>query len=89
MRYKLLVLATLLPLCASTQAADFDPAGFLAENCSRCHDERVYTRPERRVQNPQQLEAQVRRCDANFGTRLFDEDIATLVKHLNDNYYRF
>ncbi len=86
---KLLLAATLLPLGATLQAGQFDPAGFVAQHCSRCHDERVYTRPDRRVQDLQQLDAQVRRCDANFGTRLFDEDIAALVKHLNDNYYKF
>jgi len=89
MRNTLIASASLLAFSGATQAADFAPADFLAENCTRCHDERVYTRPDRRVQNPQQLEAQVRRCDANFGTRLFDEDIATLVQYLNDQYYKF
>ena len=89
MRNTLITLAALLGLGSSVQAGEFNPAPFLAEHCSRCHDERVYTRPNRRVQDLQQLEAQVRRCDANFGTRLFDEDIATLVQYLNDNFYRF
>jgi len=89
MRNTLLACTTLLTLSANAYSGQFDPAGFLAENCSRCHDETVYTRPDRRVQNPQQLEAQVRRCDANFGTRLFDEDITSLVKYLNDRYYNF
>ena len=89
MRNTLIACTALFGLCANVQAGNFDPAAFLAEHCSRCHDERVYTRPDRRVQNPAQLEAQVRRCDANFGTRLFDEDIATLVKYLDTTYYRF
>ena len=57
--------------------ADFDAARFIKEKCSGCHDERVYSRPDHRMQNLQQLEAQVRRCDANINTSLFDEDIAT------------
>ncbi len=75
-----------LPVMAST---DFDSHRFIQEKCSACHDERVYTRPDRRVQNLSQLDAQVRRCDANLGTRLFDEDLAALVEHLNERYYRF
>jgi hypothetical protein len=31
----------------------------------------------------------VRRCDANINTRLFDEDIAAVVKYLNDTHYHF
>jgi hypothetical protein len=89
MRNILIASASLLALGGAAQAANFAPADFLAENCTRCHDERVYTRPDRRVQNLQQLEAQVRRCDANFGTRLFDEDIATLVQYLNAKHYKF
>ena len=89
MRNILIAGTSLLIFCGTAQAAEFDPAAFLAENCTRCHDQRVYTRPDRRVQDLQQLEAQVRRCDANFGTRLFDEDIATLVQHLNTQYYKF
>lgn len=80
---------SMLVFTGSGFAADFDPADFLAKHCTRCHDERVYTRDNRRSQNLQQLEAQVRRCDANFGTRLFDEDINTLVNYLNQHYYKF
>jgi len=69
--------------------ADFDAARFIKEKCSGCHDERVYSRPDHRMQNLQQLEAQVRRCDANIDTRLFDEDIAAVVKYLNDTHYHF
>lgn len=81
--------ASLLVLSGSGFASNFDPADFLAEHCSRCHDEQIYTRDDRRSQNLQQLEAQVRRCDANFGTQLFDEDITALVQYLNQHYYKF
>ena len=68
---------------------DFDPAGFLAAKCSSCHGTEVYTRAEPRVKDLTGLEAQVRRCDANLGTALFDEDILSLVQHLDSQYYRF
>lgn len=87
-RFSVLTLLVLLTGGASA-AQSFDPAAFLAEKCSSCHDERVYTRPDRRTQNRQQLEAQVRRCDANIGTRLFNDDLAAVVDYLDRQYYHF
>jgi cytochrome c553 len=74
---------------ASLSAADFDADKFLAEKCSSCHDSSVYTRPNHRVQSLQGLEQQVRRCDSMIGTKLFEDDIKTLVDHLNQKYYHF
>ena len=55
----------------------------------RCHDTSVYTRDNRRVTSYPGLQAQVERCDANLGTKLFPDDLALLVDHLNSNYYKF
>ncbi len=74
---------------ANVLADDFDPAAFVASNCSNCHGDEVYTRPDRRVQNLDALHAQVRRCDANLGTRLFDDDLNALVQYLNASHYHF
>lgn len=84
-------LSAVLLLAAATtgQAADFDAGKFLDQNCSRCHDSSVYTRPDRRVQSLQGLDNQVRRCDAMLGTKLFEDDIKSLVEHLNGRYYHF
>jgi len=86
-----LLTASFLALLFSSGSADddFDPGNFLAESCSQCHGDVVYSRPDHRMQNLQQLEAQVRRCDAQIGTALFDEDIEAVVQYLNDTYYRF
>jgi hypothetical protein len=80
------LLGAALPALASE---DFDAASFIANKCSGCHDTRVYTRPDHRMHNRQQLEAQVRRCDANIGTTLFNEDIDKLVDYLDRQYYHF
>jgi len=80
------LLLTTLPALASK---DFDAAHFIQTKCSSCHNAQVYTRPDHRMQNRQQLEAQVRRCDANVGTSLFDEDIHAVVDYLDRKYYRF
>lgn len=58
-------------------------------NCISCHDSSVYTREERRVQDFPKLLAQVRLCDANLGTSLFDEDIEQVADYLNQAYYQF
>lgn len=58
-------------------------------NCISCHDAKVYTRPERKILDYTQLAAQVRRCDANLGSRLFDEDLAQITDYLNQAYYQY
>jgi hypothetical protein len=35
------------------------------------------------------LSAQVRRCDANLGSKLFDEDMNKIADYLNETYYKF
>lgn len=70
-------------------AAAFDAADYHAANCTRCHDSRVYTRPDHRVRSFAALEAQVARCDAQLETRLFPDELAGLVDFLNHQYYRF
>ena len=76
-------------LSAHAQARDFDAARFAETKCTACHDSSVYTRSNRRVQSLPALETQVRACDANIGTKLFDEDVTTLVHYLNAQYYKF
>jgi cytochrome c553 len=88
MRFGFIALS--LSLAASTATAeDFDAKSFLAEKCSSCHGTKVYSRPNPRVKSLDKLAAQVRRCDANVGTGLFDEDIDAVVKYLNVNFYKF
>jgi len=73
----------------TTYAEDFDAGHFLQTKCTSCHDDGVYTRPDRRIQSLPALDAQVRRCDANLGTTLFDEDLKKVVDYLNTEYYGF
>jgi hypothetical protein len=89
MTLRSLIAVLLLAIAGSLQATDFDPGKFLNENCTRCHDSSVYTRPNHRVQSLQGLEDQVRRCDAMLQTKLFEDDLKALVEHLNQRYYHF
>ena len=82
---------TLLLAAASLGASasdGFDAAAFHQAKCMACHDTSVYTRPDRRVNSLTRLESQVRMCDANLQTGLFDDDIEALAAHLNDQYYK-
>jgi len=85
----LTALLTVLASASAPAADDFNAEQFLADHCTRCHDSSVYTRPNRRVQSLEALNNQVRRCDAMVGTKLFEDDINTLVQHLNQRYYHF
>ena len=73
----------------SPMAVAFDAAAYHDATCTRCHGSEVYTRDDRRVTSYPALEAQVARCDANLGTKLFPDDLALLVDYMNSAYYRF
>ena len=76
------------PTIAETDEA-IDARSFVHEKCSSCHDSSIYTRKDRRVDSLSRLNSQVRMCDTQLGTSLFDEDITAIVKYLNDSYYHF
>lgn len=58
-------------------------------NCTRCHGTDVMTRSDRRVQNMQQLDAQVRRCEQNLNLQWFDDDIENVTRYVNEHFYKF
>ena len=78
------------PPTATTQAASTLSGKELHDaNCISCHDTSKYTSPERKMQDFAMLAGQVRRCDANLGAKLFDEDIDKIIAYLNDSFYKF
>jgi hypothetical protein len=80
----MLALGTAVPA-----SAEFDAHAFHDSNCMACHGTEVYTRSDRRIRSYPSLEAQVARCDANLGTKLFPEDLQALTDYLNTKYYKF
>lgn len=75
---------------APGQAADVEHGKSLHQrSCLTCHDTGVYTRADRRVKSLSALDAQVRQCDANLGTKLSSQDITDIVAYLNQSFYRF
>ena len=85
------LIAAVLCLVAThaATAAEFDAAGYHDGNCMQCHGTEVYTRENRRVKSFAALQNQVARCDAMLETKLFPEDLAQLVDHLNQTFYKF
>jgi len=78
----------LLAATSSLQAANPDNGKTLVEgNCTKCHDERVYTRQDRRVTTIEGLTKQVTNCERALGLKWFDDDIDDVAAYLNQNYY--
>ncbi|UOG93700.1 MAG: hypothetical protein L3K52_08225 [Candidatus Thiothrix sulfatifontis] len=78
------------PATAPVVAAGGHPGQAIHDaNCIGCHDSGVYTRADRKMTDLTMLAGQVRRCDANLGTKLFDEDLDNVTAFLNETYYKF
>lgn len=58
-------------------------------HCSSCHQTEMYTRAESKITSADALLTQVKACDANIGSGLFDEDMAAIAAYLEVNFYKF
>ncbi len=59
------------------------------ENCTRCHDSSVYTRPNHRVTDLDMLNQQVHRCRDSQGFTWPEDQVSDVVHYLNNTYYHF
>ncbi len=63
---------------------------FEASQCMQCHSsDEMFTRKDRKVKTLPALDDQVRKCDAQLSTNLFDDEIEDVVAYLNQAYYKF
>ncbi|MCK5919240.1 MAG: hypothetical protein KAG34_12495 [Cocleimonas sp.] len=63
---------------------------YAASECVRCHQtNEMFTRKDRKVKTLLALNAQVRTCDAQLSTNLFDDEIEDVVAYLNQAHYKF
>ncbi len=86
----ILLSALLLGITQPLSAADPVKGKQLHDaNCVRCHDNGVYTRPDRRTQSMEALHAQVARCELTLDLQWFDEDRENVAAYLNDAFYGF
>jgi len=82
--------ALLLAACAPAPAADADRGRQLHEQqCTRCHDAGMYTRPKRMVSNFAELRERVQQCELAAELMWFEEDVDDVAAYLNRDYYRF
>lgn len=66
------------------------------KSCISCHvsmtggdGSAIYSRLERKVKNPQQLQARIRNCNANVGANWFPDEENHVAAYLNLQYYHF
>jgi mono/diheme cytochrome c family protein len=90
---KFCLIPVLTGLLAVAQPAlvDAAPNGkqLVMDNCTRCHDDKMYTRQSRRVTTLEGLNKQVTRCEQALGLKWFDDEIGAVASYLNNNYYHF
>jgi hypothetical protein len=84
--YFLVALTFSVPTLA---ASSVDAEGLHAENCVRCHDQSVYTRPDRSIQSYSSLSQRVKRCEIPAKVTWSEEQLKGVVDFLNENYYMF
>lgn len=101
---RILLLALVSVACVGAASANPFPKGdpakgrrLMAEaQCDACHiamfggdGSRIYTRPNRRVNNPSQLRSQVRFCATQLKANWFPEEEEHVAAYLNQQYYHF
>lgn len=77
-------------LAANSFAADMLRGKNLhQENCQRCHQSAVYTRPERIVEDLPGLRKRISECELSNSLLWFDEEIDDVTAYLNHEFYQF
>jgi hypothetical protein len=82
------VLLTSAATLSPTFAAEAPRGQLLYENhCRACHSSTAHIRSDRKVQSRQDLEAQIRRWAGQLQLPWNDEDVASVLRFLDDRYY--
>ncbi len=92
----LLVLAAAGALPLAAQADIGNGKALYSKDCMSCHrsiaggdGSSLFTRPNRHVTSLGGLDKQVKRCRANTGLSLSDNQLKDIVDYLNATYYKF
>ncbi len=85
-----LFLALLLLAPLSVYSADVSRGKALhAEHCQSCHQSDIYNRPNRKVNNLDQLSQRVKQCELMNNLLWFEEDVDDVTAYLNTSFYLF
>ena len=88
--YLLLFPAISMTTPASVFAADIEHGKKLYEQyCTRCHDTRVHTRADRKMNSLEALKNQVERCEVMRSAEWPQPDIDDVVAYLDATFYKF
>ncbi|MGB5179757.1 MAG: cytochrome c [Gammaproteobacteria bacterium] len=87
----LIVISLCLAIASSPLlAADIKNGRQLQQkNCMSCHDDSMYTRDNRRINDLSGLRTQVQRCESTLGLTWFDEEVDDVTAYLNKSFYKF
>ena len=90
MVYSLFLLAVSMTASAPAFAANIEHGKTLVEqHCTRCHDARVYIRPDRRIASFGALKNQVKRCEQSQSLEWPQPNIDDVVAYLDATFYKF
>ena len=74
----------------SAGAADAEHGKTLHDGkCTGCHGTRMYTRPNRKIHNLQELQARVEFCNNAAKAGFGKADRADVIDYLNRDFYKF
>ena len=86
----LLLLLALAPAGRADLPGDSAEGRALLEiDCVSCHDTSVYTRKNRKIKSLSALNAQLASCSHAANVTLTDAEQQSLVKYLNEQFYKF
>ncbi len=84
------LLAIFLTTSAPAFAADIEHGKILLDqHCTRCHDTRVFTRPDRKIGSLEALRSQVKRCESSQSLDWPQPDVDDVAAYLNAAFYKF
>lgn len=98
----LLALTSLMLAAGAANADPFEKGDpkigktLVEKSCVACHvsmfggdGSKIYTRPDHKIKNAQQLISRVRICNTNAGAGWFPEEEMHAAAYLNQTYYHF
>lgn len=98
----LLALISLMLAAGAAYADSFEKGDpkigktLVEKSCVACHvsmfggdGSKIYTRPDHKIKNAQQLISRVRICNTNAGAGWFPEEEMHAAAYLNQTYYHF
>ena len=92
MKFSIKNLALVVAFCtfSSSFAADLEEGQSLYEaDCTSCHNSKVFTRKDRKINDLAALKKKVHRCVVVTEASWFEEDEENAVAYINDAFYKF